>query len=352
MSASFAASGIGERVDAIVERYRPAVREAMQAALRDRRLPLYAAMRYHLGWEDASGNPAVGRGGKLLRPALCLLSCEAVGGDWKRAVPAAAGVEFLHNFTLVHDDIQDASPKRHGRDTVWNLWGQAQAINVGDGLYALAHQEMLRLAGAGAPPEVVVGAIGLLDEATLRLCEGQFLDISYEDEPSVPREAYLAMIGGKTAALMAASAAIGALVGGGGERAIAAFREAGRLLGLAFQVRDDVLGIWGDPKDTGKATGEDIRARKKTYPIVHTMESASPAERARLRELYAAPRLKREAFDEIVAILERARAREEAEAAAAGYAEEALAAIEGLDLRDGPLGDLGALAAHFARRPR
>jgi geranylgeranyl diphosphate synthase type I len=151
---------------------------------------------------------------------------------------------------------------------------------------------------------------------------------------------------------MAASAAIGALVGGGDERAVAAFRDAGRLLGLAFQVRDDALGIWGDPKDTGKATGEDIRSRKKTYPIVHTMESASAADRARLRELYAAPRLKRETFDEIVAILERARARDEAEAVAIQYAEEALGALEGLNLRDGPLSDLAAMAAHFARRAR
>jgi geranylgeranyl diphosphate synthase type I len=340
------------RVDALVERYRPSIRQAMARFLDGRTLRHYGFMRYHLGWEDVRGNPIDGRTGKLLRPVLCLLSCEAVGGDVARALPAAASIEFLHNFTLIHDDIQDASPKRHGRDTVWSLWGQALAINVGDGLYALAHYAMLTLADAGVGPGTTLRAAAELDEASLRLCEGQFYDLTFEDRDVVSCDEYLAMIEGKTAALMAASLAIGALVGGANDATVDAFREAGRRLGLAFQIRDDVLGVWGDPADTGKVTGEDIWSRKKTYPVVYAMEHASEEDRARLKTLYGAPRFKQAAFDEVSAILERSRARAASDEAALRHAEAALAALDGLDLRPEARGGLAILADYFARRPR
>lgn len=340
------------RVDALVDRYRASIRQAMGRFLDGKILRHYGFMRYHLGWEDARGNPVEGRTGKLLRPVLCLLSCEAVGGDVARALPAAASIEFLHNFTLVHDDIQDASPKRHGRDTVWSLWGQALAINVGDGLYALAHYAMLTLADAGVAPETTLRAAAELDEASLRLCEGQFYDLTFEDRDFVSCDEYLAMIEGKTAALMAASMAIGALAGGADDAGVAAFREAGRRLGVAFQIRDDVLGIWGDPADTGKVTGEDIWSRKKTYPVVYAMEHAPEEDRARLRALYGAPRFKREAFDEVSAILERSRARAASDEAALRHAEAAMSALEGLDLRPEAREGLAVLAVYFARRLR
>lgn len=340
------------RVDALVDRYRPSIRRAMGAFLEKRSLRHYSFMRYHLGWEDARGAPIDGRTGKLLRPVLCLVSCEAVGGDVAKALPAAASLEFLHNFTLVHDDIEDASPKRHGRETVWSLWGQALAINVGDGLHALAHRAMLALAEAGVSPETTLRAVAELDEASLRLCEGQFYDLTFEDRAFVSCDEYLAMIEGKTAALMAASMAIGALVGAADEGVVRAFREAGRRLGLAFQIRDDVLGVWGDPADTGKVTGEDLWSRKKTYPVVYAMEHAPEEDRTRLKTLYGAPRFKQEAFDEVSAILERFGARAASDEAALRHAEAALAALDGLDLRPEAREGLSTLAAYFARRHR
>ncbi len=345
-------ASLESRVDVLVDRYRVAIRDAMGRFLEGKTLRHYGFMRYHLGWEDAEGKRTDGRTGKLLRPVLCLLSCEAVGGDPERALPAAASLEFLHNFTLVHDDIQDASPTRHGRDTVWSLWGQALAINVGDGLYALAHYAMLTLPDHGVPAETTLRAISELDEASLRLCEGQFYDLSFEERDLVGCDEYLAMIEGKTAALMGASMAIGALVGGADEGTVGAFREAGRRLGLAFQIRDDVLGIWGDPADTGKVTGEDIWSRKKTYPVVYAMEHGSEEDRARLQALYSAPRFKQEAFDEVTAILERSRARSASDEAALRHAEAALAALEGLDLHPEAREGLATLATYFARRPR
>lgn len=340
------------RLGGLVDRFQAPLRRAMGAFLEGRTLRHYGFMRYHLGWEDAEGNPIDGPTGKLLRPLLCLLSCEAVGGDSRRALPAAAALEFLHNFTLVHDDIQDASPKRHGRDTVWSLWGQALAINVGDGLYALAHAALLALTDEGVRPDVVLKAASLLDEASLLLCEGQFRDLTFEERDRVSCDEYLAMIEGKTAALMSASAAIGSLVGGAAPDVVAAFQEAGRRLGLAFQIRDDVLGVWGDPEDTGKVTGEDIWARKKTYPVVYAMERASDPDRARLRELYGAPRFKQEAFDEVGAILRRCGARAASDEAASLHAGAALAALDALDLRSGSREELATLAAYFATRRR
>lgn len=352
VSSVSSSTSLEARVDALVDRYRASIRDTMGRFLDGRTLRHYSFMRYHLGWEDAQGNRVEGRTGKLLRPVLCLLSCEAVGGDPGRALPAAASLEFLHNFTLVHDDIQDASPTRHGRDTVWSLWGQALAINVGDGLYALAHYAMLTLTDRGVTPEITLQAASELDEASLRLCEGQFCDLTFEERDLVSCDEYLAMIEGKTAALMAASMAIGALVGGADDGAVGAFREAGRRLGLAFQIRDDVLGVWGDPADTGKVTGEDIWSRKKTYPVVYAMEHASEEDRARLRTLYGATRFKQEAFDEVSAILERSRARAASDEAALRHAEAALAVLEGLNLRPDARERLATLATYFARRPR
>ena len=145
--------------------------------------------------------------GKMLRPLLCLASCEAVGGDGQRALPAAAALELLHNFSLIHDDIEDGSPQRHGRDTVWRVWGVAQAVNAGDGMFALAHVTLHRLSEVGVAADQVLAVAALLDEASLRLCEGQYRDLSYEERLDVRCDDYLEMVAGKTAALMAASAA-------------------------------------------------------------------------------------------------------------------------------------------------
>jgi geranylgeranyl diphosphate synthase type I len=301
-------------------------------------------MRYHFGWEDRNGHPAAGSAGKLLRPALCLLSCEAAGGVWRAALPAAVAIELLHNFTLVHDDVEDASARRHGRATVWKLWGEAQAINAGDGLFALAHVELLRL--AGQPARRLLQAAQMLDEAALRLCEGQHRDLAGEARD---RAGYLDMIEGKTAALLAASCGIGALLGGGSAKTVAALREYGRRLGLAFQVRDDVLGIWGDPRETGKPASDDLRAGKRSYPVVIALERASSDQRRQLdgllgRALSAADARRARA------LLDSLDAREESDAAARAYAQAAAGALEGVALRSKPRRELERLARFAAER--
>jgi geranylgeranyl diphosphate synthase type I len=306
-------------------------------------------MRYHLGWEDTEGHPVESRSGKFLRPALLLLCCEAVGGDAGGAAPAAAGVELLHNFTLLHDDIEDASEQRHGRDTAWRVWNRAEAINAGDGMFALAHLTLLGLSERGHSPTTVLAGTRLLDEATLLLCEGQHRDLRYETQPDVSVAEYLAMIEGKTAALIAAACAIGALLGGADDRTVRAFYEFGRRLGLAFQIRDDVLGCWGDAVETGKSSGDDIRAGKRSYPIVVGLEFASEEERQQLRSVLG----RADASDHDVqlarTLLEGLDAKESGERAAREHAEGAIEALRRLALGD-HRAELEALARFAAER--
>ena len=225
---------------------------------------LYQMARYHLGWEDEQGNPS-DASGKGVRAGLCLLACEAVGGDWRRAVPAAAAVELVHSFSLVHDDIQDGDRERHHRPAVWTVWGQAQGINAGDALLALAR---LALGSLCEDPALHARCSGCLDEATLEMVEGQTLDLEYEARDDVSEEEYLAMSARKTGALFGCALQLGAMVGGAGGEQAEEFGRLGRTLGIAFQVRDDVLGIWGDEGKTGKPAGADLRRGKKSLPVV------------------------------------------------------------------------------------
>lgn len=341
-----------EETDALrlIDRYRPAIMEELRSAVQQRAAPPFSLMRYHLGWEDRHGRPIEGRGGKLLRPALCLLCCEAVEGDWRRALPAAAALELVHNFTLIHDDVEDASAHRHGRETIWSLWGEAQAINVGDGMFALAQVALLRLGEQGHPPGRVLEAARLLDEATLQLCEGQHRDLLPDQTPEMTCQDYLAMIEGKTAALLAASCGIGALLGEASAETVNALHEFGRRLGLAFQIRDDVLGIWGDPEETGKPTGDDLRYGKKSYPVVVALERAPAEQRAELETLLARDELSERQVQQACTLLERLGAREESETAALIHAEAATAALREISLRPERRRELEQLARFAARR--
>lgn len=341
-----------QRALRLLDRHREAVSAEMRAVLAEWPFQHFAPMRYHLGWEDRMGRPTPAGGGKMLRPAFCLLCCAAVHGDWHRALPAAAALELLHNFSLIHDDIEDDSLYRHGRETVWRLWGQAQAINVGDGMFALAHLALLRLADRGVPPEQVMKAAAMLNEASLRLCEGQHLDLTFEKRAEVGSEEYLTMVEGKSASLMAASTGVGAVVGDASSEVVESLREFGRLVGFAFQIRDDILGIWGDAAETGKPAGDDVRARKKSFPIVFALEHAAEADRRTLRSIYGADAMSDEGVLEVCAILERSGALAESERMADDYARRALARLRDVRLHAKRRLELERLAGYVARRHR
>jgi geranylgeranyl diphosphate synthase type I len=221
-----------------------------------------------------------------VRPALCLLACEAAGGDRQTAVPAAAAVELVHAFSLVHDDIQDRDRERHHRPAVWTVWGEAQAINAGDALLALAHLALGELRDGGLSPDSVLQAVRRLDEATLEMVEGQVLDLQMEDREDADVREYLDMVSRKTGALFGCALELGALAATAAPEVQAAFGRLGSALGVAFQMRDDMLGAWGDEAKTGKPAGADILRRKKSLPIVLAFEAAEGDEADRLRGLY------------------------------------------------------------------
>jgi geranylgeranyl diphosphate synthase type I len=247
----------------------PAIENELQrqvARLDQKRTKIYHEMlTYHMGWTGEGAGPEAA--GKRLRPLLVLLTVAASGGGWETALPAAAAVELVHNFSLVHDDIQDNSDKRRGRPTVWVKWGLPQAINAGDGLFVLSNLAITDLV-TSYPAETIVRAAQILHNTCLDLTRGQYLDISYENRLDLAQEDYWPMVSGKTAALLAGGCQIGALLGGADEPTIDAYRSFGHYLGLAFQVQDDLLGIWGDETLTGKSAAGDLVEGKKSLPVL------------------------------------------------------------------------------------
>jgi geranylgeranyl diphosphate synthase, type I len=220
---------------------------------------------YHMGWTGEGAGPEAT--GKRIRPMMLLLSTAACGADWQSALPAAAAVELVHNFSLVHDDIQDNSDKRRGRTTTWVKWGMPMAINVGDALFVLSNQAIIDLK-ENYPAEIVLKAAEILHNTCLGLTRGQFLDMSYEERTDLTVEDYWPMISGKTAALLSACCHIGSLLGGADDSKQDAYRSFGHYLGLAFQVQDDILGIWGDEAVTGKSAASDLIEGKKSLPVL------------------------------------------------------------------------------------
>jgi geranylgeranyl diphosphate synthase, type I len=238
-------------------------------------------MAYHHGWVTADGAPLdpPARTGKRIRPILAILTCEAFGGIAEAARGPAIALELVHNFSLVHDDIQDVSDQRHNRDTIWKLWGAAQGINVGDALFALAQVALVE--HTASHPHLAEGVL-LLNRTCVRLVEGQYLDLALESAADVTYDQYEGMIARKTAALLACSASLGAWAAGAPAQSVAAVGELARELGIAFQFQDDALGVWGDPKVTGKPARDDIRSRKKALPMVLTAQRAAGSMRDEL----------------------------------------------------------------------
>lgn len=307
---------------------------AMHAAFPDQPSSLhadyYARMEYHLGWRSADLSPAPSDGGKLVRPLLAVLVCEALGGTRAHALPLAAGLQLVHDFSLIHDDIEDHSPQRRGRATVWSIWGMEQGINIGDGLFAIAHRSLHRLVDIGVDAATTLAVLRGFEEAILRICEGQHLDISGEGRFDVSTARYLEMIRGKTAALIAASTGLGARLATDDSVVVDRMTSFGEAVGMAFQIEDDILDIWGDPARTGKPQAADLQSRKLSLPVIHALEHATLTERATFERIYRQPADPAD-LPALFAILDRTDARSAAGALADRYhhqAEEALAAIE------------------------
>ncbi|MFI9387059.1 family 2 encapsulin nanocompartment cargo protein polyprenyl transferase [Kutzneria sp. NPDC052558] len=241
--------------------------------------PLRHICGYHFGWRDASGKAVQGKPGKALRPALTLLTARAVGGDAADAIPAAVAVELAHNFSLLHDDVMDRDRTRRHQPTAWTVFGTSEAILAGDALLAQASHT---LAPAGGT------AVQWLNDAVIELCQGQAQDLAFERRTDVVLDECVMMAQRKTSALLEVSCALGALAGGADEATVHLMRAFGRHLGLAFQLVDDLLGIWGSPSQTGKPAHSDLANRKKSLPVVAALTSKTPHGHA-LGQLYLTP---------------------------------------------------------------
>ena len=284
---------------------------------------LYEMVRYHLALDGSGAS-----GGKRMRPLLGLLAYASIAGEHQRALPGAAAVELGHNFSLVHDDIEDGDTERRHRATLWTIHGVPQAINTGDALFSLSRIALHRLTDLGFPDSTVLRLMRLFDETCLALCEGQYIDIAMSaSDELMSVELYFDMIGRKTAALISASIEAGALLATSDEEVIARYRGFGWALGLAFQLNDDLLGIWGVEQTTGKEPS-DVAHKKKTLPVIYAWEHAGPADRERLRAIYATPDPTSDEVAEIIAILERSGAREYTRDEARRYRDEALAELD------------------------
>ncbi|HEX5241506.1 MAG TPA: polyprenyl synthetase family protein [Candidatus Limnocylindrales bacterium] len=283
---------------------------------------VYEMCRYHLGL-DGSGSS-----GKRMRPVLGLLAYASIAGDHRAALPGAAAVELGHNFSLVHDDIEDHDVERRHRPTLWAVHGVPQAINTGDMLFSLSRIALHRLTDLGFPDRKVLRLMRLYDETCVALCEGQYMDMrAAEDDGPMSVEAYFDMIGRKTAALIAGAIEAGALLATDDDEVIARYRAFGWDLGIAFQLNDDLLGIWGEETATGKEP-TDIARHKQTLPVLYAFEHARPEDRERLTALWSAAELRPGDVAELRSILDRAGARVETRSQARAHRDRALASLD------------------------
>ena len=283
---------------------------------------LYEMVRYHVGL-DGSGSS-----GKRMRPLLGLLAYASITGQYAPALPGAAAVELGHNFSLIHDDIEDGDRERRHRATLWTLHGIPQAINTGDAVFVLSRIALHRLTELGFPDAKVLRLMRLYDETCLALCEGQYIDIwTGEHDVAMTAELYFDMIGRKTAALISASIEAGALLATDDEAVITRYRKFGWALGLAFQLNDDVLGIWGREQATGKEPS-DLAKHKKTLPVIYALEHAAPDDRARLLALYATVEPSTADISEAMAILERTGAQDYTRSEALRWRDEAIRELD------------------------
>ena len=312
----------------------------------------YGMMRYHLGWADERLDPADAPTGKRLRPLIAILVAEACGVPGVHALPIAVSLELLHNFTLVHDDIEDGDATRHHRPTLWALWGPPQAINAGDGMHVLAHLALMDAIETRVfSAEVVLALARRLAAASLVITEGQHLDLAFTGMDSVSVGAYLDMIARKSAALIACAAAMGAEAAHAPLAVVDSMQAFGHALGLGFQVRDDVLGMWGSPDVTGKPTS-DLARRKKTLPTLYALGRVSDADRRVVNAFLDAGTNSSnagssatDALEVAQAIIDRSGARRHCESLVARYSREATGHLNVLppsDARDA-LGELVAM---------
>ncbi|TQK51950.1 geranylgeranyl diphosphate synthase type I [Streptomyces sp. SLBN-118] len=336
----------GEAV-ALLERTRTTVHPHLRTTVESLPGSIRRVAMYHFGWQHADGTPAADSAGMAIRPALVLAAARALGGDGQHAVRAATAVELAHNFTQLHDDVIDEDPTRGHRPTAWTVFGIPDAIIAGDAILALA----LRLL-AKDPHPAAGAASERLAACVIELCAGQQAACAFEEcaPHEVSLDDCLAMATARTGALLGCACALGALYAGAGEEEAAAMDAFGREAGLAFQLIDDLIGIWGDPERTGRPGGADLAAHKKSLPVVAALTSGTPAG-AELADLYRGP-MNAAAVRRAAEAVDRAGGRDWAQLQAADRMARAVHELARAVPDPAAAGDLLSLAEFVTRRTR
>ena len=326
---------------AILGRLRPPVEEELRTVigLRPEVSSLYRLMQYHMRWLDYDKDTgeftvSTASGGKRFRPIMCLLTTSALEGDMDTAIPAGASLELIHNFSLIFDDIQDNDELRRFRPSIWAVIGKPRALNIGAGMHSLVNVASLRLRDKGVPADTILDIMDVLSQSIIELFEGQEMDLSFEERDDVAVEEYITMVGKKTAALVEASCATGAILATNDKGKVDLLATFGRSIGIAFQIQDDVLGIWKDPKKMGTPLGSDIRNHKKSLPIIYALNNASKKDRKLVLVAYHKEQMSDEDVKAVMDVLERCGAREYAESVAEEYAKKGMAALDTAGLSD------------------
>jgi geranylgeranyl diphosphate synthase type I len=313
---------------------------------------LHWVLRYHLGWVDRHGQPALEpvSQGKALRPTLCLFACQALGGDPALAGPAAAALELIHNFSLLHDDIQDRDLERRHQATAWSVWGEPKALVAGNAMQCVGDLALLSGARHQVPAQTTLQVSAMLTGSCLEMIEGQCLDLDFESRTAITTQDYLHMIACKTGSLIRCALEVGATLGAGNAAATEVFARFGDRLGRVFQIRDDYLGIWGDPAATGKPVGNDIRRRKKSFPVVFGLEHADGPAREELVRLYQQKQMSEEDVGRVLTALEAAGAPQMSQELTQTNADQALRELKGVPLPGWARQEAEQLVDFLARR--
>lgn len=338
-------------LDNILSKYAADIDDVIKNLLSEAPDFIHGMISYHFGWVDQDFRPANFERGKMFRPTINLLVFEAITGVYREALPVAAAIEMIHNFSLIHDDIEDNDSERRGRPTLWTIWGKPRAINVGDFLYSLAFKSLYQLDSTVFPPERIFSVLRLINEACLALTEGQDLDLRFENVQDVSTEMYVDMVYKKTGALVEAAILSGATLGTGDVDLLQNYGEFARNIGIAFQVRDDMLGIWGDVAKTGKSTANDLRRKKKTLPVIYMLNQATASRKKRLKKCYASLQPLTDPEIEFVReSLEETKAYDYTQRVANDYKARAFSALDRIDLTNQAQSELESIAKFLVNR--
>lgn len=311
----------------ILHKYQQIIEKSLKQRIPKNNSEVYRTLQYSMGWIDKNGNKQNKSLGKSLRASLCLFACEATHGSYNASIPAAAAIELIHKFSLIHDDIQDKDQFRHNQATLWHVWGIPKALISGNILRIIADKCLEDLVRKGTNIDRALFVIENLTQSYLKMIEGQYLDIYYEGFPGISIEDYLNMIQHKTGALIKSSLQIGAIIGTSNTSIINSFSECGSAIGYLFQIRDDILGVWGKSKHTGKPVGSDIKRKKNSFPICYAISNSKNKTKKFLIDIYSKKIITDEDVNEILNVLDNLKVRKHAETTAAHHGQKAINAL-------------------------